>query len=60
MDHQTEELVAKTHGQETGSDILRRDFSVFLQAGFWAALLLNLIMVGAAAAAIYVGLERLP
>ena len=44
----------------TGFDVLRRDFGVVLEPGFWVALLLNLGMAGAVGATIYMGLERLP
>jgi hypothetical protein len=57
---QREDLMAERRSDSSGLDVLRRDFGVFLQAGFWAALLLNLSMAGGVAAAIYVGLERLP
>jgi hypothetical protein len=52
--------MAERRSESSGPGVLRRDFGVFLQGGFWVALLLNLSMAGALAAAIYVGLERLP
>jgi len=52
--------MAERPSEVTGSSIVRRDFSVFLEPGFWVALILNMSVAGATAAAIYVGLEKLP
>jgi hypothetical protein len=57
---QREDLMAEKRSDSSGLDVLRHDFGVFLQAGFWVALLLNLGLAGGVAVIIYVGLERLP
>jgi hypothetical protein len=55
-----EHLMPRRRSETTGLDVLRRDFGVVVEPGFWVALLLNLAMAGAVGATIYLGLERLP